>query len=139
MFLLLKKVLLELDPIDIIIMHFLSQLIILYLHYDYSLSGRLNVSLVGVSPQGSRCNQLKRRPSGVDYCAFVGDNLTLSCRVNDPQAYTTIISPDGGSFRASNVSISPVFSFSEGTYLCNATNYCGNTDMLNLKVYGKES
>uniref|UniRef100_A0A1X7U7C0 Ig-like domain-containing protein n=1 Tax=Amphimedon queenslandica TaxID=400682 RepID=A0A1X7U7C0_AMPQE len=98
--------------------------------------GHLNVSLVGVSPQGNRCNQLRRRPHDVDYCAFVGDNLTLSCRVNDPQATTTIMYNRGGSVRGSDISISPVSSFAEGTYLCNATNDCGNSsDILNLRVY----
>ena len=103
-----------------------------------SLSGRLNVSLVGVSPQGSRCDQLKSRPPGVDYCAFVGDRLTLSCNDNAPNSTTIIY--NGGTSRGSNVSLTPVLPSAEGNYLCNTTSFCGNsTDMLNLRVFGKEA
>ena len=109
----------------------------LNIHFKYHcLSGRLDVSLVGISPQGSRCDQLKRRPPGVDYCAYVGDSLTLSCRVNAPNITTMIYI--GGTSRG-DIPLTPVLPSAEGNYLCNATNDCGtSTDMLNLRVYGKK-
>ncbi|XP_003389282.1 PREDICTED: hemicentin-1-like [Amphimedon queenslandica] len=95
---------------------------------------RLSVSLNGVSPQGSRCDQLKRRPPGVDYCAFVGDSVTLSCSINSPTVPTTIYL--GSTSSTSDIPFIPILPSAEGNYLCNATNDCGtSSDMLNLRVY----
>ena len=41
--------------------------------------GQLTVKLVATSPHGNRCKQLKAIPTEVDYCAFVGDSITITC------------------------------------------------------------
>ena len=92
--------------------------------------------MIGVSPQGSRCDQLKRRPPGIDYCAFVGDSVTLTCNINSPTIPTMIYI--GSTSSNGDVPLIPILPRAEGNYLCNATNDCGtSSDMLNLRVYGK--
>ena len=96
----------------------------------------MSVNLDGVGRQGNRCGQLKSQPVGVDFCAFVGDTLTLVCRVNAPNITTMIYI---GRMSSSEIPLTPVLPTANGNYLCNATNDCGtSSDMINLRVYGEK-
>ena len=98
--------------------------------------GQLTVKLVATSPHGNKCRQLKTIPTEVDYCAFVGDSITVTCRVNAPNIVTMIYN---GVSSNSSYSFNPVLPTANGNYLCNGTNDCGtSTDMLNVRVYGKK-
>ena len=106
-----------------------------YCYYIGPPTVALGAVMVGMaSPQGSRCQQLKRPPPGPVYCAFLGDTLTIQCTANNSDT-APLIYPDGSSSRRI---FSPVMVSHEGLYLCNGTNKCGfDVDTFNLTVYGK--
>ena len=96
----------------------------------------MTAKLVATSPHGNRCKQLNSIPTEVDYCVFVGDSITITCRVSAPNIITMIYN---GVSSSSSYSFNPVLPTANGNYLCNGTNDCGtSTDMLNVRVYGKK-
>lgn len=93
------------------------------------------VNLGATSGSTNRCGQLARPPpNGTDFCAFVGDTVTLRCDASTAGVTTTIY-PDGENTQKVFNSIQPD---NEGSYLCNGTSECGPaSDMYNIRVYGE--
>jgi hypothetical protein len=86
------------------------------------------------SPQGSRCSRLKTVPSGINFCAFVGDDVTFTCQANDINANVTIMVAGVGESGVMRrgvpgreyITINSINPTRNGTYTCIVANPCGS-------------
>ena len=125
-------------PHTILSLLFASLLVLHDLPYltFFILLGFPNIDLeVTITPR-DRCSDLRELPSqNVDYCAFLGDNVTILCSSPDTNE-PGVITPNGETGRRDIVDIEESDS---GIYTCNLDNACGAStpESFYLAVFGE--